>query len=145
MDREPRENNLLQAPEPAPDECLFCRPKQREIVDSNELAVVLTDSYPVVDGHCLLVPWRHAPTVFDLTAEEFSAIYALLHSTRRILVADDPSITGFNFGVNAGRSAGQSVFHCHFHLFPRRDGDQENPRGGVRRIFPDKALYQRRT
>jgi len=56
-------------------------------------------------------------------------------------MALDPTITGFNLGINAGPSAGQSVLHCHFHLFPRRVGDQENPRGGLRCIFPEKALY----
>lgn len=134
-------SNVLQVPELSRDQCLFCRPKKREILDSNEWAVVLTDTYPVVEGHCLIVPWRHAPTLFDLSPDEVTAIHSLVHSARTILMAKDPSITGFNLGTNAGQSAGQSVFHCHFHLFPRRDGDQENPRGGVRRIFPEKAQY----
>lgn len=136
-----RPSNLLQVPELSREQCLFCRPKKRETLASNEFALALTDTYPVVAGHCLIVPRRHAPTLFDLTAEEAAAMHALVLDVRAILMAEDPSITGFNLGTNAGRSAGQSVFHCHYHLFPRRDGDQENPRGGVRRIFPDKALY----
>ncbi len=103
--------------------------------------MALTDTYPVVEGHCLITPRRHAPTLFDLNPDEVTAIHSLVQSARSILMAGDPSISGFNLGTNAGRSAGQSVFHCHFHLFPRRDGDQENPRGGVRRIFPEKAVY----
>ncbi len=39
------------------------------------------------------------------------------------------------------RFAGQTVFHCHIHLIPRRDGDVENPRGGVRHIIPGKGSY----
>lgn len=53
-------SNVLQVPELSRDECLFCRPKKREILDSNEWAMVLTDTYPVVEGHCLIVPRRHA-------------------------------------------------------------------------------------
>ena len=133
--------NLLQLPELSREECRFCRPKKRETLASNEYALVLIDTYPVVEGHCLIVPRRHAPTLFDLTPAEAAAIQVLVQDARAMLMAEDPTITGFNLGTNAGRSAGQSVFHCHYHLFPRRDGDQENPRGGIRRIFPDKALY----
>ncbi len=35
---------------------------------------------------------------------------------------NDPSVTGFNIGMNIGESAGQTVFHAHIHLIPRRDG-----------------------
>jgi len=41
--------------------------------------------------------------------------------------------------MNCGKSGGQSVFHAHIHFIPRRDGDQDNPQGGVRKIFPEKA------
>ena len=136
-------DNILQVPELDPGDCIFCRPRQHEILDENELGMILHDNYPVVDNHCLIVPRRHAPTCFDLNADEWQAMHALLGRARARLMGLDPTISGFNFGANAGPSAGQSVFHCHFHLFPRRAGDQENPRGGVRRIFPDKALYER--
>ena len=135
--------NILRVPELARDDCIFCRPRNHEILDQNEWGLTLHDNYPVVDDHCLIVPRRHAPTCFDLSSDEWMAVQTLAQRARARLMEKDPTITGFNLGVNAGRSAGQSVFHCHFHLFPRRDGDQENPRGGVRRIFPDRALYVR--
>ncbi len=50
-------------------------------------------------------------------------------------------MSGFNIGMNAGASAGQTIFHCHIHLIPRRDGDVENPRGGVRHLIPGKGNY----
>ena len=134
-------NNVMQTPNVEIEHCLFCRPRPEEILDEHELALTLTDNNPVVEGHCLIIPRRHAPTCFDLTSQEFLAIHTLIQRARERLMAKDSSVTGFNFGTNAGQSGGQSVFHCHFHLFPRRDGDQANPRGGVRRIFPDKALY----
>lgn len=41
----------------------------------------------------------------------------------------------FNFGINDGPEAGQSIHHIHLHLMPRWVGDMENPRGGVRNLF----------
>ena len=56
---------------------------------------------------------------------------------RAALSAADPIISGFNFGSNDGASAGQTVTHAHFHIIPRREGDAENPRGGVRGVIPE--------
>jgi diadenosine tetraphosphate (Ap4A) HIT family hydrolase len=50
-------------------------------------------------------------------------------------------VTGFNVGINCGEAAGQTVFHCHIHLIPRRKGDVENPAGGVRHLIPGKGQY----
>lgn len=121
--------------------CRFCEPKRHEVLDENELCLTLIDNFPVSQGHCLIVPKRHAETYFDMSEDEITAAYRLLHRARERLVAEDASITGFNTGMNSGKSAGQSIFHAHMHVMPRRDGDQENLRGGVRRVFPDKALY----
>ena len=49
--------------------------------------------------------------------------------------------TGFNIGMNCEESAGQTVFHAHIHLIPRRDGDTPHPRGGVRGVIPGKMGY----
>ena len=43
--------------------------------------------------------------------------------------------------MNNGELAGQTIFHCHIHLIPRREGDVENPRGGVRGVIPNKQEY----
>ena len=127
--------------EPVPG-CRFCEPKAEEILDENALCLTLMDSFPVSEGHCLIVPKRHAENYFDMTAAEVEAAHRLLQNARERLVAEDPTITGFNTGMNSGQSAGQSIFHAHMHVIPRRDGDQENPQGGVRNIFPEKARYR---
>ena len=54
----------------------------------------------------------------------------------------DPTIDGFNIGMNCGQTAGQSVWHCHVHLIPRRKGDVEFPKGGVRHVIPYKGNYE---
>lgn len=53
----------------------------------------------------------------------------------------DKSIEGFNIAINSGEVAGQTIFHCHIHLIPRRRGDVKDPRGGLRGIFKDKQIY----
>ncbi len=124
--------------------CLFCElPADKfEVVDENELCLTLRDSYPVTEGHCLIIPRRHAETYFDMNTAEVEAATDLLHRARANIQREDSTVSGFNIGMNSGKSAGQSVFHAHIHLIPRRDGDQENPQGGVRKIFPEKASYR---
>ena len=56
--------------------------------------------------------------------------------------AEDDSVDGFNIGMNSGASAGQTVDHCHIHLIPRRTGDVDDPRGGIRHTMPGKGYYQ---
>jgi diadenosine tetraphosphate (Ap4A) HIT family hydrolase len=125
--------------------CLFCElPEEKfEVIEENDLCMTLRDSYPVTEGHCLIIPRRHVDNYFDMNHQEISAATDLMHRARERLQAEDATISGFNIGTNAGKSAGQSVFHAHIHFMPRRDGDQENPQGGVRKIFPEKARYRR--
>ncbi|HML54656.1 MAG TPA: HIT family protein [Solidesulfovibrio magneticus] len=78
---------------------------------------------------------------FAMTQAERNDADSLLRILRNRLAEDDPRITGCNIGMNSGASAGQTVFHVHIHLIPRRDGDMENPRGGVRSVNPGKMHY----
>ena len=59
------------------------------------------------------------------------------------IIRKDKSVKGFNLGTNIGKVSGQSIFHCHFHLIPRREGDVDNPQGGVRSVIPNKQHYKR--
>jgi len=101
------------------------------------------DGYPVTKGHTLVIPKRHFLDYFDSTKEEREAIFELLEKQKYKLLKEDPTIQGFNVGINIGEMAGQSIFHLHVHLFPRRKGDIENPRGGVRGIIPSKRNYSK--
>ena len=65
----------------------------------------------------------------------------LLTQQKQSIMHQDRIVTGFNVGINAGKSAGQTVFHVHVHLIPRRDGDVEKPRGGVRGFIHQKQSY----
>ncbi|HCJ95043.1 MAG TPA: HIT family protein, partial [Sphaerochaeta sp.] len=72
---------------------------------------------------------------------ELSDCHELLRLMRGEIQNQDPSVRAFNVGINAGKTAGQTIFHCHIHLIPRRSGDVEDPRGGIRHVIPGKGFY----
>tara|TARA_B100000963_G_scaffold300904_1_gene273402 strand:- start:1611 stop:1973 length:363 start_codon:yes stop_codon:yes gene_type:complete len=118
--------------------------KQSSFVHENELAYASYDSYPVSNLHCLIIPKRHIKDYFDLTNEELLACNELTKILKDEILKNDVSVKGFNFGTNIGRTSGQSILHCHFHLIPRREGDVENPQGGVRSVIPSQQHYKRK-
>jgi hypothetical protein len=87
------------------------------------------------------IPKRHVADHFNLYQPERNAIEAMLHKRRQSILVQDNTVTGFNVGINAGASAGQTVFHVHVHLIPRREGDVADPKGGVRGVIPSKQRY----
>jgi len=122
--------------------CIFCNlPVEKEIIESNELALAFYDNYPVTKYHTLIIPRRHVSDYFELTKTEHAAIQELLYNHKERLQNIDSTITGFNIGINVGKDAGQSIFHVHVHLIPRRYGDMEEPKGGVRGVIPEKQKY----
>jgi len=126
------------------EKCLFCKVQtgtRERVIAENVLAIAVRDGFPVTPGHTLIIPKRHVRDYFGLKQAEINAINALLHEQRAVLIKEDTTITGFNIGMNCGESAGQSVWHCHVHLIPRRLGDVEKPRGGVRHVIPGKGAY----
>jgi diadenosine tetraphosphate (Ap4A) HIT family hydrolase len=121
--------------------CLFCSIDPTRIIAQNDTACTVYDGYPVTELHTLVIPKRHAATYFDLTNQERDACYQLLAQSKTSIELEDTSVTGFNIGMNNGESAGQTIFHCHIHLIPRRDNDTDSPRGGVRGVIPSKQSY----
>ena len=123
------------------DQCIFCNKSKQKIIYSSDLFFVARDSYPVTKHHTLIIPHRHVSSFFDLNDNEFNDLNKILKKQRQSLLDLDKEITGFNIGVNAGADAGQTIMHVHIHLIPRRKGDIENPRGGVRGVIPSKQKY----
>ncbi len=121
--------------------CLFCGIQQKDIIEENELAIAIKDNYPVSKYHALIIPKRHVEDYFDLSKDELRACDILLKYIRDDILKDDPMVEGFNVGVNSGAVAGQTVLHCHIHLIPRRPGDVDDPRGGVRGVIPSRKKY----
>ena len=119
--------------------CVFCALEgSGRVLLENELALCIADAYPVSEGHSLVIPRRHVSDGLALHQPEWNAVVELLKTRREQLSAQDAAISGWtgswdeNRGLNSGEAAGQTVFHAHWHLIPRREGDCEHPRGGVR-------------
>ena len=123
--------------------CLFCNSEKSGCAHENDLAYASYDSYPVSEYHCLIIPKRHIKDYFDLSNEELIACNKLIKIVKKEITNKDTSVKGFNLGTNIGKVSGQSILHCHFHLIPRREGDVENPQGGVRSVIPKKQHYKR--
>ena len=124
--------------------CLFCDSKKSGIAHENDLAYASYDSYPVSDHHCLIIPKRHIKDYFDMTNDELIACNDLIQIVKNEILSKDINVKGFNVGTNAGKIAGQSIMHRHIHLIPRREGDVDNPQGGVRSVIPNKQHYKRK-
>lgn len=95
---------------------------------------VFKDAYPVTEGHLLFVP----------TYERFSNIVECFRGAYKFGFegVEFERWDAFNIGQNCGEVAGQTVMYPHVHMIPRRKGDMEDPRGGVRHVIPSKGNYK---
>jgi len=99
--------------------------------------VVYRDIYPVTFGHTLVVPKEN-------TQENILKCFKFAMEMGAMNVeADTNPVSGFNVGINMGESAGQTCMYPHVHLIFRRDGDMEDPTGGVRNVIPEKGNYKK--
>lgn len=96
---------------------------------------VFRDAYPVTEGHLLFVPTQEK---FDNIVECFKAAHKFGHNGIESEYWD-----AYNVGQNCGEAAGQTVMYPHIHMIPRRIGDMEDPRGGVRHVIPEKGNYKK--
>ncbi|MBL7002411.1 MAG: HIT family protein [Gammaproteobacteria bacterium] len=123
------------------DPCIFCNPREEEILGENEYAQIIKDNSPVSEGHCLIIPKRHIKTYFEATEAENAAFFELIKEAKTNILKNGNQPDGFNIGCNNDVAAGQSVFHLHIHVIPRYLGDVENPKGGIRHVIPKNASY----
>lgn len=127
-----------------PKICPFCTFGPAHVILANDDAFAIYDGFPLTAGHMLILPKRHIASLFEATQEERNALFDLLGEARGV-VQEEFGPDGFNIGINDGPAAGQTVMHLHIHLIPRYLGDVPDPRGGVRWIFPEKAVYWKGT
>ena len=103
-------------------------------IDTRDFTV-FRDKYPVTEGHLLIVP-KEATQENIMKCFNFAVTMGYDN-----VESDKTNITGYNIGLNVGVSAGQTVMYPHVHLIFRRDGDMEDPKGGVRGVIPSKQKY----
>jgi histidine triad (HIT) family protein len=103
-------------------ECIFCniiqKKSEAEVVFEDENILAFLDIAPVNFGHTLVIPKKHYDNFLTVPAEELTQ---LMKATQLIAGAVKRSMNadGFNVISNNGDSAGQSVYHFHFHIIPR--------------------------
>ncbi|MGD2069819.1 MAG: HIT family protein [Gemmatimonadota bacterium] len=120
--------------------CPFCHLAEDRLVATSDHGVAIHDAFPVAEGHALVLPRRHVASLFDLPEEARQELWRLAAEVRRLL-ARATGATDFNVGVNDGPAAGQTIPHAHIHVIPRRPGDVDDPRGGIRWVRPGRAVY----
>ncbi len=121
-------------------QCPFCN-YSGHIVKTCGTVYAIEDSTPVSRCHMLIIPLRHCRDFFDMTDQERSDTANLIEVLKEQILEKDAEVQGFNIGINCGLCAGQTIFHAHVHLIPRRPNDTPAPRGGVRGVIPDKMGY----
>lgn len=106
----------------------------RKKIHETEDYIVFEDGFPVTEGHLLFVPKQDQ-------IENLVHCWRAAHEWGERWVLEE-YCDGYNIGQNIGTAAGQTVMYSHVHLIPRRYGDMQDPRGGVRYVIPEKGNYR---
>ncbi len=123
--------------------CIFCVKPQADdaevhILHRGRLCYVILNRFPYNNGHLMVVPYAHMPSLEDLDAGALAELMALTQLSLRVLrAAYAPQ--GFNIGVNIGTAGGAGVAgHVHLHIVPRWGGDTNYmTTTGQTRIIPE--------
>ena len=121
--------------------CPFCNLSSEHYLDQNDVGFVVRDLFPVNPGHTLIIPKRHVGSFFMLARDEVDGLWQLM-GRAKAQIDEAFAPVDYNIGINDGPHAGQTVPHVHIHLMPRYLNDTADPRGGVRRIIAERALYR---
>ena len=127
-----------------PDGCVFCKESLRQedlILLEGKTAYVMLNLYPYINGHLMIIPYRHVCKLNELTPEEKLEMFQLIDVSVRAL-EDCMHPEGFNVGINLGKAAGAGVDdHVHIHVVPRWIGDTNFMTIiGEVRVIPDDLI-----
>jgi len=111
---------------PTSPDCLFCKIVAGSLpsykVFENEHALAFLDIFPSAPFHTLVIPKAHYPTVDVMPPAVLGQSMAALPEIARAVKAASGA-PGFNVLQNNGSVAMQEIFHAHFHVIPRKEGD----------------------
>lgn len=112
------------------DDCIFCKIANGDIPTNalyeDDVVKVIFDLGPASKGHVLILPKNHFDNVYSLDDETAAHIFQVaVRVANAMKSALKPE--GINIVQNNGEAAGQTVFHFHMHLIPRKAGDQAVP------------------
>lgn len=132
---------------PKTDGCIFCQAagsaddRENLVLFRGECAFLIVNRYPYNNGHLMVVPYNHVPSLEDLDSATLTEMMLLLNRALAALrAAMGPD--GFNIGANLGQVAGAGVEdHVHIHIVPRWLGDTNfMPIVGDMRVVPQTWL-----
>lgn len=114
-------------------DCIFCKIVSGQIptrtIKESIHSVAFLDAFPLAKGHTLVIPKRHHVKIQDMSDEENTDLFLLVH---KVLSKLD-NITGATLvAVHNGKDAGQEIPHVHVHLVPRTRGDSA---GAIHSMF----------
>lgn len=134
----------LRGEHPSPEGCIFCKKitaqddAAEHVLARGRHAFVVLNRYPYNNGHLMVVPYAHVPSLEDLDSETRAELMEMVvRSLRALRAAYAPD--GFNMGANIGQVAGAGVAdHVHLHIVPRWSGDTNYmPIIGQTRVIPE--------
>jgi histidine triad (HIT) family protein len=114
-------------------ECIFCKIISGQIpariIDQTPLSIAFLDAFPLAMGHTLVIPKKHHVKIQDMSNEENSDLFSLLHK----VISKIDQITGATLvAIHNGKDAGQDIPHVHVHLVPRTVSDSA---GAIHSMF----------
>lgn len=114
-------------------DCIFCKIVSGEIpakiLKETSNSVSFLDAFPLAKGHVLVIPKNHYQKIQDMSIEENTDLFSLVHS----MISKVDSMTGSTLvAVHNGVDAGQEVPHVHVHLVPRSKDDSA---GAIHSMF----------
>ncbi len=109
---------------PVVNSCPFCSVPADRIWIESEHAIAFAADAPAAEGHPIVVPMEHVPTIHALTIAAQKGVWALVSNVRGRLRTGLVLAGGFSIGFADGATAAESVPHTVIHVVPRRAGDQ---------------------
>jgi len=109
-------------------DCIFCKiivgDIPAKILKETSNSISFLDAFPLAKGHVLVIPKNHHQKIQDLSHEENTDLFSLLH----LMISKVDALTGATLvAVHNGKEAGQEVPHVHVHLVPRSNSDSAGP------------------
>jgi len=114
-------------------DCIFCKIISGEIkskfLKETAHSVSFLDAFPLAKGHALVIPKKHYQKIQDMSLEENTDLFSLVHD----MVSKVDTITGSTLvAIHNGKEAGQEIPHVHVHLVPRSEDDSA---GAIHSMF----------
>jgi len=109
-------------------DCIFCKISNGEIptkiLSKTTNSIAFLDAFPLTKGHTLVIPKTHHEKIQDMTPEENSDLFSMVHK----IISKVDKLSGSTLvAVHNGRAAGQEIPHVHVHLVPRSSDDSGGP------------------